>query len=184
MNNMGFNGAKFHLLRYVVAGTAIEFDYLTSEGEVINRKSRVTDLGVIMSDSLRFDEHIREVSARARQRVGWMLRVFQTRDRKALLTLYRSLVLPILEYCCQLWCPRTPGLIRTLEGIQRSFTYRVRGLSELNYWERLQDLKLYSLERRRERYGIIYIWKVLQSLVPNFDERVKVTSYVIERRGR
>ena len=39
----------------------------------------------------------------------------------------------------------------------------------LNYWERLRELKLYSLQRPRERYIIIYIWKITQHMVPNID---------------
>ena len=37
----------------------------------------------------------------------------------------------------------------------------------LNYWERLQKLKLYSLQRRRERFCIIHLWKIYHSLAPN-----------------
>ena len=38
-----------------------------------------------------------------------------------------------------------------------------------NYWERLHVLKLYSLQRRRERYIIIHIWKITLHMVPNID---------------
>ena len=31
------------------------------------------------------------------------------------------------------------------------------------------ELKLYSLQRRRERYIIIYIWKITQHMVPIID---------------
>ena len=37
----------------------------------------------------------------------------------------------------------------------------------LSYPERLTVLKMYSLQRRRERYIIIYVWKSLARLVPN-----------------
>ena len=167
-----------------MSGEAVDFTYETNDTRPINRRESVTDLGILMSDSLKFDEHIQEVAARGRQRVGWMLRVFQTRERGALMTLYRSLVLPILEYCCQLWSPHSLGMTRKLEAVQRTFTYRIANLSEHSYWERLQELGLYSLERRRERYAIIYIWKIVQKLVPNFEERVQLRSYVNERRGR
>ncbi|MPC13244.1 hypothetical protein E2C01_005968 [Portunus trituberculatus] len=30
----------------------------------------------------------------------------------------------------------------------------------LNYWERLKELRLYSLQRR-ERYLVMYVWKIL-----------------------
>ena len=36
-----------------------------------------------------------------------------------------------------------------------------------DYRDLLQHFKLYSLQRRRERYAIIYIWKVVHGLYPN-----------------
>ena len=50
---------------------------------------------------------------------------------------------------------------------QRNFTRKVAGCQDLDYWSRLKKLKLLSLQRRRERYCIIYIWKMLNGLVPN-----------------
>ena len=37
----------------------------------------------------------------------------------------------------------------------------------MTYWERLSHLKLYSIERRRERFTIIYMYKIFHGLVPN-----------------
>ena len=101
-----------------------------------------------------------------------------------MLILYKALVLPLLEYCCPLWCPTNQniGLIRALENVQRSFTRRIWGVTELNYWDRLKKLKLYSLERRRERYCIIYVWKILHNMAPNFTCD-KVQEYTDDRRG-
>ena len=48
------------------------------------------------------------------------------------------------------------------------------GLEDLNYCERLKDLKLYSLERRRKRYCTIYVWKSLNDLAPNFKGDLKI----------
>ena len=41
-------------------------------------------------------------------------------------------------------------------------------LQGLEYWERLSALKMYAQERRRERYQIIYVWKVSQLLVSGY----------------
>ena len=35
------------------------------------------------------------------------------------------------------------------------------------YWDRLKIFKLYSIQRRNERYKILYIWKSLNGLVPS-----------------
>ena len=45
-------------------------------------------------------------------------------------------------------------------------TRRVKGLSALPYWERLDKMNLLSTERRQEQYQIIYTWKALKGLVP------------------
>ena len=48
--------------------------------------------------------------------------------------------------------------------------------------ERLTSLNLYSVQRRRERYIIIYVWKMLESKVLNFNP--PIISLWDERRGR
>ena len=178
-----FNGDKFELVRYSASRNPIEHTYKTLEGKNIIPKDKVTDLGVTMSSSARFDEQISDVAARSRQKMGWIFRVFHTRQQQPMMTLFRSLVLPLLEYCCQLWNPGATGMMRKLEAVQRTFTCRIDGMAGLNYWQRLQRLKLYSLQRRRERYIVIYIWKILNDQVPNFDGVMKVQSRINERRG-
>ena len=84
-----------------------------------------------------------------------------------MLTLYKSLVRSILEYCCPLWNPKKVTDIQLLEGVQRTFTSRICSVKHLNYWDRLKSLKLMSLQRRRERYIILQMWKVLNNACPN-----------------
>ena len=62
----------------------------------------------------------------------------------------------------------------------RHFTAQVAGMDGLDYWERLSLLHLYSQERRRERYQIIFMWKVAQGLVQGYS----ATFYENPRRGR
>lgn len=101
---------------------------------------------------------------------GWILRTFSSRDKNVLSPLYKALVLSRIEYNCLLWSPSSSGQIARLESVQRSFTRRIdhfSGQNRPNYWERLTRLNMYSLERRRERYAVLYIWKVLQGISPN-----------------
>ena len=46
---------------------------------------------------------------------------------------------------------------------------KIPEVQNLNYWERLYELKLCSLQRRHERYVIMYIWRKTQHVVPNID---------------
>ena len=102
-------------------------------------------------------------------------------DRHILLVLWKTMVLPILDYCSQLWNPHLKGEISILEEIQKSFTRKIAGINA-NYWERLVLLKLYSLQRRRERYIMIYVWKILEGLVPNMASPITTTNS--PRHGR
>ena len=143
------------------------------------------DLGVLITDVAKFGAHGLSVGSRSKQQAGWILRTFETREPLPQLTLFKALVVPISEYCCQLWSPVAVGKIQELEAVQRSFTSKMDGMSDLNYWERLKALKLYSLERRRERYIVIYVWKIIQGIVPNIDvepDNVTTTNHI--RLGR
>jgi hypothetical protein len=85
-----------------------------------------------------------------------------------LITVWKSLIQSKLDYCSQLWSPSDQANISSLEGVARNFTSRVAGMDGLDYWERLKCLAMYSQERRRERYQIIFIWKLSQGLVTGY----------------
>ena len=69
-----------------------------------------------------------------------------------------------------------------VEKVQRSFTRFISGIAGLSYTERRTVLKLYCLRRRRERYIIIYVWKILDGLVPN--RYPPICTKTSGRRGR
>ena len=79
--------------------------YKSYDDSNIGDKEQVRDLGIMMSNTATFTLHIRNIVKKARDKMGWVLRVFQSRQRSVMLTLLKSLVIPILEYCCQLWNP-------------------------------------------------------------------------------
>ena len=107
------------------------------------------------------------MTVEARRISGWILRAFKTREVKPMLILYKSLVRSKLEYCCPLWDSPKISNITSVEDVQRKFTKRIHGMKDLSYWDRLIKLNLQSMQRRRERYSIIMIWKMATGNAPN-----------------
>ena len=186
-NNMDFNNGKFKVLHYMPNPTNQRSrHYLSPIGGHIESVDCVKDLGVVMSRTGKFKNQLEKIVNKARQMMGWIFRTFRTRDPQPMLILYKAIVLPHLEYCSQLWSPVALGSIRQLEAVQRTFTSRLHGLDGLDYWQRLEALGLYSLERRRERFLIIYISKMINGLAPMVDGPHGGELRVVqsERRGR
>ena len=183
-NNMEFNDLKFELLRY---GTNTELkhntSYISPTFKLIEEKDAVKDLGVTLSSDATFKQHINNVIESAKNMCSWILRTFTTRQKDVMITLYKSLVRPILEYASALWSPINKGDIQKLEQIQQSFIRKIKGISK-DYHIALKQLNLYSLERRRERYIIIQVWKMLEGLAPNLNPSLKIQVNMQQRRGR
>ena len=180
-NNMVLNDVKFELMRYGKNDQLKnETNYQTPNKIPIETKNDVKDLGVIMSNTCLFTNQINKIIEKAKNLIAWIFRAFKTRKYNAMITLYKVLILPVLEYCSVLWCPTGHGQIQLLETIQWSFLRKFANGSD--YWDCLQNMKIYSLERRRERYRIIYIWKILEEMVPNINNKVKAVPS--DRRGR
>ena len=169
-NNMQFNSDKFELMRYCTSSSSEvqnSTTYLSNSGSAIEEKQHVRDLGVTLSSDATFSQHILSKTMFVRSQISWVLRTFNTRDAGPLLALWKTLIVCHLDYCSQLWSPSKKGDIQSLELLQKAFIGKIRGMSSLNYWKQLSALSLYSLERRRERYQIIYTWRIIEGQVPN-----------------
>ena len=143
--------------------------YLSLSYDIINPVESLRDLGVIMANSCSFNAHIAKTVLNCSCLISWILCTFSKRDKCTMLTLFKAVVRSVLEYACQLWSPGTVNLITKLEKMQRSFTKYIFNMYELTYENRLKDLNLYFIQRKKDRYQINYVWKILKEKVTNLN---------------
>ena len=79
-------------------------------------------------------------------------------------SLYNTLIRPLLEYCVQAWSPHLKKDILLLENVQRRATKLVGRLRDMEYEDRLKELKLTSLEDRRIRGGMILTYRLINGM--------------------
>ena len=175
-NNMVLHQKKFELLCHSInrhnhlkhLPFYTEYtEYHTEDGSIISPQCSVKDLGVTITPDISWSPHISKVTEAARKTSSWILSVFADRRAEIMLPLYYTLVRSRAEYCSPLWHPSKIEDIKQIESIQKMFTSQIKEVQHLPYWDRLKHLNLMSLQRRRERYCILHVFKILHQLTPN-----------------
>lgn len=171
-NGLHLNVSKCSAVSFTRSKSPVLFDYLIS-GVTLPRLNSVRDLGVVFDAGLTFNEHLTSIVSTAMNCMGFIIRnTKEFTSPESLLSLFNSLVRSRLEYASVVWSPCYAVHVQELETVLRKFlkflSFRVDGVyPAVGYPQELllQRFGLDSLERRRQHASILFLFKLVNSMI-------------------
>ena len=92
---------------------------LSTNSGPITQVDSLSYLGVTITKYLKWNRHISNTCAKAKSKLGILCRHFNQANQSTLSSLYKSLALPLLDYCSSVWDPSSSSAINQLESVQK-----------------------------------------------------------------
>lgn len=169
-NQLYFNIEKCAIVTFSLKREISVYEYKMGP-LVLSRKNSIRDLGVIFDSRMSFAEHINTVVNSSFRMLGFLKRTCRFfRNSKTLMQLYNSYIRSKLEYCAVVWDPIHANQRNQVERVQKKFVRYMNAKmnnepsGRISYGILVERFNMVTLEMRRKRSKVIYLFKVLHGL--------------------
>ncbi|MEW8548405.1 MAG: reverse transcriptase family protein, partial [Candidatus Thiodiazotropha sp.] len=126
-------------------------------------------LGIILSKSCTWADHINSITEKAWVRLNLMRALKFRISRKALEQMYISFIRPVLEYCDSVWDNASTETKQKLETVHIEAARTITGATKLCSIQKLfDDLGWESLQNRRNKHKLTIFYKIMNGLAPGY----------------
>ena len=154
------NADKCFYLQYRPRNCANDFPVYRIGETILPRKTNTTDLGVIISDDIKFHHQTQKACKDATRNINLIKRTFLSRSPTFLSNMLKTYVRPKLEYCVQVWNPVYIGDSTMMEKVQNRLTKMLPRGRQLIPEERNARLKITDHKTRRLRGDLIHVYEM------------------------
>ena len=166
---MDFNADKCQHIQFTRNRCKITSKYYLN-GTLLQNVKDIKYLGLTLTNDLKWNTHIQNISAKARGMLGFLQRNLKISTSKTKEIAYFALVRPCVEYCSTAWDPYTANEVNKLEMVQRKAARyvcndygRTSSVSTM-----INKLGWRSLQDRRSDSRLMALFKVHHRQMPSF----------------
>ena len=155
---------------YQVFSPSSSLDSLTiiANDTHIKRAQTVKYLGVLVDEDLKFKSHIEKVSSIVSRNLGIISRSRYLFDRKQVILLYNSLILPYLTYCLVTWGSNYESLLQPLILLQKRAIRLIAGAGRIAHTGPLfRGLKLLKITDLHQYQLLLILHDFLNGHLPH-----------------
>ena len=158
-SNLGFLSVPFLRYQYLLSQTPL--DYTDSE----------KDLGVIVTDSFCFENHLCKLLSKANQQFGLTKRTCSfVKDIRRRRSLYLALIRSQFEHCSQIWRPTTKSKLKKLDAFQKKCIKWILSEEYINYQsydayvKKCRQVNILPLSKRFDLNDLILFHKIVYGM--------------------
>ena len=135
--------------------------------DYVNEVSSIKDLGVIVSNDLKWTNHIDHITNKASIISYQLLKTIKSNNIWTWMKLFTTYIRPMLEFNTPIWSPYLLKDINKIERVQRNFTKVAFNRCKIpfnSYEDRLSKIGYLSLVKRRKYFDLIMMFKIINNL--------------------